>query len=122
MNKRHPVAYGVRKAPGEMNKLEAKYAQHLDEQKHFGKIIDFWYERVTLKLADAVRYTPDFMVLTSDLELELHEVKGYMQEDARVKLRTAADKFPFRFKLIHWLTKKEAAAKGVEVGWEIVEI
>ena len=30
-------------------------------------------------------------------ELEMHEVKGFWREDARLKIKVAAEQFPFRF-------------------------
>jgi hypothetical protein len=38
------------------------------------------------------------MVIADDDVVEFHEVKGHWQEDARVKIKVAAEKFPmFRF-------------------------
>lgn len=89
-----------RRVPGQMNKTEAAYAQFLDIQLKAGLVQAWWFERLTLKLADDCRYTPDFMVIGSDGVIELHETKGFMRDDARVKLKVAADMFPFRVKLI----------------------
>ena len=48
--------------------------------------------------ADATRYTPDFLVELPGGLLELHEVKGFWRDDARVKFKVAAELFPmFRF-------------------------
>lgn len=83
-----------------MNKLEAKYADHLEMQKRHGDIIEYWFDCVKLRLAEKTFYTPDFLVLTKDLNLEIHETKGFWEDDARVKIKVAADKFPFKFKAI----------------------
>ena len=48
---------------------------------------------VTLKLGDDCRYTPDFVALTFGGEMHFFEVKGFMQDDARVKIMTAARQF-----------------------------
>ena len=80
-----------------MNKTEARYAEHLERLKLAGEILWYQYEAVTLKLADDTRYTPDFMVLLANGELEAHEVKGFWRDDARVKIKVAARLFPFRF-------------------------
>lgn len=83
-----------------MNRLEATYAMRLEAQKRAGKIVLWRYERVTLKLADDTRYTPDFYVLELDGSVSLTEVKGFMRDDALVKLKVAASQFPeFRFYL-----------------------
>jgi len=50
------------------------------------------------------------MVVNKDQEIEFHEVKGYWMDDAKVKIKVAAAKFPFRFvamKLEKGLWKKE---------------
>ena len=52
------------------------------------------------------------MVVRPDGTLEFHEVKGFWRDDARVKIKTAADKFPFVF----------IAAKQTKTGWEIETI
>ena len=84
-----------------MNKLEANYAMGLEAQKRAGKITLWRYERLTLKLADDTRYTPDFYVLYPDGTVQLIETKGFMRDDARVKLRVAATQYPeFEFILV----------------------
>jgi hypothetical protein len=82
----------ARRVPGVMNKLEKEYADLF-----LGKLVHF-YEAVTLKLGDDCRYTPDFMVIAEDDVIEFREVKGRWMDDAKVKIRVAAEKFPmFRF-------------------------
>ena len=102
-----------------MNKLEARYALYLEAQKSVQQIAAYQYENVTLKLANDVRYTPDFLVVARDEEgyarIEFHEVKGgFMRDDARVKLRVAARQFPmFTFRLCRYDAKR---------GWTITEV
>lgn len=74
-----------------MNKLEARYAAHLDLLKAAGEIIDYGYEPIKLRLADRTYYTPDFLVQCKDLTLEAHEVKGFWEDDARVKWKVAGE-------------------------------
>jgi hypothetical protein len=84
-----------------MNRLEAKFAMSLEAQRRAGKIVLWRYERLTLKLADDTRYTPDFYVLELDGAVSIYETKGYMRDDAHVKLKVAATAFPeFRFYLV----------------------
>lgn len=99
----------ARRQPGVMNKLEAMYAEELNRRKAAGEIVAWWYEGITFKLAPDCRYTPDFLVQLDNGELELHETKGFWKDDARVKIKVAAAKFP----LFVWcgITKK----KGI---WE----
>ena len=84
---------------GRMNRLEAAYAQHLQTQVLTGAIESYFFESVKLTLADslACSYTPDFMVIRADGVVEFHEVKGHWEDDARVKIKVAADKYPFVF-------------------------
>lgn len=87
--------------PRYKSKLEAQYAQYLDALK-YGKELRTWvYEPLKFRLADRCWYTPDFLVVQNDGALELHEVKGWMREDANVKLKVVARLFPwFTFKLV----------------------
>lgn len=86
----------ARHQPGRMNKTETAYAAHLTSLG-----FRWWFEAVTLRLADDVRYTADFLVV-ADGTLELHDVKAWWkkagkvgwQEDSRVKWKTAAEFFP----------------------------
>lgn len=94
---------------GQMNKTESQYAQELELHKRAGLIAWYKFEGVKLRLADNTFYTPDFAVMLSSGQMEMHEVKGFWQDDARVKIKVAADMYPFAFKAI----KK---AKG---GWQV---
>ncbi|MGD0968655.1 MAG: hypothetical protein ABR949_10240 [Candidatus Aquilonibacter sp.] len=64
-----------------------------------------------MKLAPDTRYTPDFAVMLADGSLEMHETKGFMREDALVKIKLAAELFPFRFFLV----------KRDRDGWDVKE-
>lgn len=90
----------VRRVPGAMNKTEARYAEILEARKRLGEIAGYWFEGITLRLADDVRYTPDFLVQVANGELEVHEVKGFLRDDARIKFQVAARAFPFRVVLV----------------------
>lgn len=97
---------GVRRVPGTMNKTEAAYAEELRLRELAGEVVWFKYEGVTLRLGPDCRYTPDFLVMLLGGELECHETKGFHREDAMVKLRVAAEAFPFRFILVEKLAQK----------------
>lgn len=86
------------------SKAEARYAQLLEAQKRDGLITDWRYEAITLRLADGVRYTPDFMVRIGD-RMRLVEVKGHMREAARVRLRVAVEMYPCFTWLLVWARK-----------------
>lgn len=82
-----------------MNKTEKIHAQKLEAMRRNGTVQEWHYEGLTLKLGDDCRYTPDFLVIYIDGYMELHETKGFMRDDALVKLRTAARIYPFRIVL-----------------------
>lgn len=86
-----------RHVPGEMNKTEEAYAAHLALKLAAGEIAWFRFESVKLKLAERTHLTIDFFVMTAAGDLEAHEVKGFWEEDARVKVKVAAEMYPFRF-------------------------
>lgn len=90
----------VRRQQGQMNKTEAAYARQLEVWRHEGVVLWYEFEPVKLRLAEKTFYTPDFMVMRADGEIEIHEVKGFWEDDARVKIKVAADKFPFKFKAV----------------------
>lgn len=95
----------VRREPGHMNGLEKRYAEYLEGLKRANLILGYWFEGISLKLAPKTFYHPDFLVMTEQGYLEVHEVKGtskgkpFVEDDAAVKIKVAAVKFPFRFKM-----------------------
>lgn len=91
---------------GAMNKTEAAYERELAEAKQIGDVLWYRFEGVKLRLADNTFYTADFAVMTGDNVLEIHEVKGFWTDDARVKIKVAADQYPFRFIAVKALPKK----------------
>lgn len=78
---------------GQMNKTESAYCQHLELRKRAGEITWYRFEGIKLRLADNTFYTPDFAVMLVTGEMELHEVKGFWTDDARVKTKVAADQY-----------------------------
>ncbi len=98
---------------GTLNKTEQQYADYLESQKHLKLILWYKFEGIKFRLADNTFYTPDFAVMLPNGMIEIHEVKGFWQEDARVKIKIAADLYPFQFKAI----KKQAQKHGG--GWSI---
>ena len=94
------LALGRLKA-GQMNQTEGAYADHLDLLRRAGEITWFCFEGVTLKLADGCRFTPDFAVQLPDETVEIHEVKGFWRDDAKIKLKVAVEMYPiFRFVVV----------------------
>ncbi|MGU7780510.1 hypothetical protein [Burkholderia sp. PU8-34] len=100
---------------GEMNQTEKRYATHLEARRQAGEIVWYRFEGIKFRLADNTFYTPDFAVMLSDGRLEAHEVKGYWQDDARVKIKVAADQYPIRFIAVKANPKKAGG------GWQTEE-
>lgn len=97
---RNRYAKGVSKEPAFKSKLERAYWVYLGARKSRGELRDFRYEALKVRLADGAWFTCDFMVMANDDVLELHETKGFMREAAHVRLKVAAEQFPFRFFLV----------------------
>jgi hypothetical protein len=100
---------------GVMNKTESAYAENLQRRKLSGEVLWFKFEGIKLRLADATFYSPDFAVMLASGQMEMHEVKGFWQDDARVKIKVAATLFPFRFIAVQALPKKSGG------GWKTEE-
>lgn len=107
MNKKF-LALGRLKT-GERNKLEASYEQHLECRKQSGEIRWYTFEGIKFRLADNCFYTPDFIVMLSDCEIQAHECKSVWRDDAKVKMKMAAEIYPFRFVAVYALSKKEGS-------------
>lgn len=99
---------------GQMNKTEQAYADRLSLLQHAGEVAWFKFEGVKLRLADNTFYSPDFAVMLASGELEMHEVKGFWQDDARAKIKIAADLYPFRFIAVKVKSKKDGGGWAVE--------
>ena len=100
---------------GERNKTEAQYETMLEDMRVAGDVLWYRFEGVKLRLADNTFYTPDFAVMLSTGVMEMHEVKGFWQDDARVKIKVAADLYPFRFIAARPLPKKDGGGWQIEV-------
>lgn len=85
---------------GEMNKTEAAYAEHLKHLEHRGDILWWKFEGMKFRLADLTFYTPDFNIMKADGHLVHHEIKGFFQEDAKVKIKVVASMYPFEFVVV----------------------
>lgn len=97
---------------GAMNKTEAAYAQHLELRKRDGDVLWVKFEGIKLRLADNTFLTPDFAVMRGDGQIELHDVKGFMTDDANVKMKVAAGIYPFQFFII----------RKAKVGWTMTGV
>lgn len=100
---------------GERNKTEAAYEASLQARQIAGEVAWFRFEGMKLRLADNTFYTPDFAVMLANGQIELHEVKGFWADDARVKIKVAAHQYPFRFIAVRARSKRDGG------GWDVEE-
>ena len=103
---------------------EANYARYLNWLIKQGEIKAWEFEVDTFQFPvkrGNMSYLPDFKITNNDGSIEYHEVKGYMDDNSRVKLNRMAKYYP-EVKLV--LIDKEfyvALAKQMKpmiVGWE----
>lgn len=103
----HPASARVSKPSVDaMNGTERKYADLLEQKQLAGEILRWDFEPVKLRLADLTWYCPDFRVILLDGTEEFHEVKGFWRDDARIKIKVAAELHPYRFVAVS-LVKKQ---------------
>lgn len=96
---------------GQMNKTEAEYAAILAADPD---VIWHKFEGFKLRLAENTFYTPDFAVLRRSGEMQCHEVKGYWLDDARAKIKVAADLYPFEFIAVKKRAKRDGGGFAEE--------
>lgn len=111
---RHVLAKG-RLKPGQMNKTEEAYGALLEQERLFGTVAWYKFEGLKLRLADNTFYTPDYAVMLADGTMQCHEVKGFWTDDAKVKIKVAAELYPFQFIAVSRQSKKDGG------GWVKVD-
>lgn len=92
---------------GQLNKTEQAYANHLSALQAAGHILWHKFEGIKLRLADNTFFSPDFAVMMPSGEIHIKEVKGFMMDDANVKIKVAAEQYPFRFFIVRAKPKKD---------------
>lgn len=88
---------------GKMTKPEQAFAWWLKKEEMEGRVVSWFFERLTLTLtrgrrpgSRAMLYTPDFLVVLLGPSFRIVEIKGpYTREDSVLKFKMAADLFPF---------------------------
>jgi hypothetical protein len=119
-----------------MNRTEQRYADHLEMRRLGGEVLWYAFGAISFRLAPKTHYHPDFLVMLADDSLEVHEVKGsvrnrqtgvtkpLVEDDAAVKIKVAAERYPFRFVMaweergVGWVFRdysgEPASAEGVK--------
>lgn len=125
-----PAAEGLAKPEGDrlrqkhgpaLNKTEAAFLDWLRLSPE-GEGREILPQSVTLLIANGCRYTPDFFLppvwrgkVHGGITPLAYEVKGFMREDAAVKLKVAARTYP-------WIRFYLVSRKGRAHPWRIQEI
>ena len=89
-----------------MNKTELRYAGQLELLKRSNQIVDWRFNAIRFRLAEGAYYKPDFFIVKLD-SFEIHETKGFFREAAKVRIKTAAELYPW-FKWYAVQLKKKA--------------
>lgn len=100
---------------GAKNKTEQRYEDEVLRPAYMaGEIVWYRFEGLKLRLADNTFYTPDFAVMLANSQIECHETKGFWRDDARQKIKIAADMYPFRFIALKVKAKKDGGGWAIE--------
>jgi hypothetical protein len=104
---------------------EANWARYLNFLKARGEIIAWEYEADTFEFKGIKRgttfYTPDFKVTEASGRIVYHEVKGYMTQEGRTKLKRMKKYYPHIIVELVDATRYRAMAKmasAIVPGWE----
>ena len=93
--------YALGRLPvGTMNKTETRFSVYLEYKRLQREILWWRFDAVKLRLAASTFISVDFAVLQANGELHMIDVKPakhLIEEDAKSKMKIAADIFPLRF-------------------------
>ena len=102
---------------GQMNKTEAVFAGWLDQQKLAGRVLDWKFHPMRVRLANNTYYEVDFLALGADMQLTIYETKGgYTSDKGQIKIKLCAEVLPY-FRMVK-AEKLSAKAGG---GWKMTE-
>lgn len=92
-----PMAEVSRKGKGRMrlpNKWETRYAADvLEPRRRAGEITHYEYEALKIRVGIGAYYTPDWVAWRADGRVEIHEVKGFWREAAKVRWKAVQDRY-----------------------------
>lgn len=101
----------IRQNSAGLNKTEQAFFDWLTVEA--GPLAQVYTQAITLRIANGSRYTPDF-VARAGIRFAAYEVKGFLRDDAAVKLKVAASLYPWiKF---HLVTKRKGG------GWDVQEV
>jgi hypothetical protein len=107
------LAKGLERKRGKKNKSEQAYEHYLALEKATGRVLDWWFEPMSLRLSECdagqpLRYSPDFLVLAADGTVYLDDVKAPLRRGQKfddpaavIRIKAAADRYPlFLFRIV----------------------
>jgi len=98
----------------QMNKTERAYSVLLDEETRQGRVIDWKFHPMRVRLADNTFYEVDFLVLHADMRLAIHETKGgFVTQHGQMKIKLCAEVLPY-FRMI----KATKLSQKLGGGWK----
>ena len=102
---------------GTMNKTEAAFAEWLEAEKLAGRVLDWKFHPMRVRLADNTYYEVDFLALGADMGLTIYETKGgYTSDKGQIKIKLCAEVLPY-FRMVK-AVKLPAKDGG---GWKMTE-
>lgn len=76
------------------NKWENRYAiDILEPRRRVGEIHHYEFEALKLRVGIGAYYTPDWVAWRQDGRVEIHEVKGFWREAAKVRWKAVQDRY-----------------------------
>lgn len=111
--------YALGRLPkGEMNDGEKKFASnYLEPRRIAGEIVWWKFEGIKLRLAKLTTLTVDFPIMLASGELQMIDFKGsprVFTDDARAKMKVAAEIYPFPFFVAYPRAKKLGGGYSIE--------
>lgn len=101
----------IRQNAAGLNKTEQAFSDYL--RGELFELQEMFTQAITLKIGNGCRYTPDFVTRHGG-HFAAYEVKGFMRDDAAVKLKVAASLYPWI--TFYLVTKRKGG------GWEMQEV
>lgn len=105
---------------------EIAYAKFLEWLKNDKQIRDWLYEPDIFKFEKIKKgtmyYCPDFRLLLLNSKYEYHEVKGYMDQKSKVKIKRFVKYYPHvSIKLVdkNWFDKNREGCKAIIADWDV---
>ena len=87
-------------SPKYKSKLERRFAEEWLTPRQ--QTLRWAYEPEKFKLGTGAWYCPDFREILPDGEIIFYEVKGFWRDAAKVRIKVAASRHPYKFFVATW--------------------